>query len=70
MAPRDPDAAARAAREANNPLRVIIEASKLKSRATDAPPAPPARPVVAKPATPAPAVAKVQAAPAAMVASP
>ncbi|MBT9526717.1 MAG: TonB family protein [Rhizobacter sp.] len=59
-APRDPDAAARAAREANNPLRVIIEASKLKSRATDAPPV---RPVVAKPATPAPVAAKPQTAP-------
>jgi TonB family protein len=65
-APRDPDAAARAAREANNPLRVIIEASKLKSRATDAPPA---RPVAAKPATPAPVAAKAQAAPAAAVAA-
>lgn len=70
-APRDPDAAARAAREASNPLRIIIEASKLKSRATEAP-APvkrPARPVAAKPATPAPVAVKAEAAPAAVVAA-
>lgn len=69
-APRDPDAAARAAREASNPLRIIIEASKLKSRATEAP-APvkrPARPVAAKPATPAPVAMKAEA-PAAVVAA-
>ena len=67
-APRDPDAAARAAREANNPLRVIIEASKLRSRATEVAPV---RPVVAKPAVPAPVpvAAKAQAAPAAVVAA-
>ncbi len=65
-APRDPEAAARAAREANNPLRVIIEASKLKGRATDAPPV---RPVAAKPATPAAVAAKAGAAPTASVAA-
>jgi len=60
-APRDPEAAARAAREANNPLRVIIEASKLKSRAAEAPP--PVRPAAPKPAAPAPVAAKVEPAP-------
>lgn len=67
-ASRDPDAAARAAREANNPLRVIIEASKLKSRAAETPPA---RPVVAKPAAPVPAPVPVaaKAAPVAVVAA-
>jgi TonB family protein len=45
-APRDPAAASRVARDADNPLRMIIEASKLKPRAkpdadaVDAPPAP------------------------------
>lgn len=67
-APRDPDAAARAAREANNPLRVIIEASKLKSRAAEAPP--PARLAPAKPATPAPVAAKAQPVPVATKAKP
>lgn len=32
LPPRDPEAATRAAREADNPMRVIIEASKLKQR--------------------------------------
>ncbi len=73
-APRDPDAAARAAREASNPLRIIIEASKLKSRATEAPvpekrPVRPVRPVAAKPATLAPVAAKAETAPVAMEAA-
>ena len=73
-APRDPAAASRAAREADNPLRVIIEASKLKVRikpdgdGSEAPPAEkrPAKPVVAKSApagsAPTTAVAKAPAA--------
>jgi TonB family protein len=73
-APRDPDAAARAAREASNPLRIIIEASKLKSRATEAPvpekrPVRPVRPVAAKPPTLVPVAAKEEAAPVAMEAA-
>lgn len=55
--PRDPDAASRAAREAVNPLRVIIEASKLKVRSKpDSESAEAAAPDkrVARPATPRP----------------
>ncbi len=72
-APRDADAASRVAREADNPMRVIIEASKLKTRSKadgngrDVPAAADKRAAREPKATPSAALAKL---PAAVVTTP
>lgn len=73
--PRDPAAASRVARDADNPLRVIIEASKLKPRSkpegdgADAPPAPKRAVRAPKPVASAPVAKAKTAAPVAEAAS-